>query len=218
MGPPQAAFRTSSFLKGCVAMTSSASDFGRDHGLIHEAVITGRKAGWGPDEWAKLAHDEEKMRQFRQVLLGHASIHVIEHLIDCDAAPFVPDGWKVEEHQKGGAWKWSPTQVEFYLDKRQQGGKYIEGNKLRKALEGKNVLNANILDYLLKNPHLIPEDWKKDGNGNTRYIFFWGTVYRDSDGNLYVRCLYWRDGRWRWSYGWLGSDWRSDRPAVVRAS
>jgi len=52
----------------------SASDFGRDHGLILEAVITGRKAGWGPDEWAKLANNESLMREVRKVLLGTASI------------------------------------------------------------------------------------------------------------------------------------------------
>ena len=53
---------------------SSASDFGRDHGLILEVVITGRKAGWGPEEWAKLANNESLMREVRKVLLGTASI------------------------------------------------------------------------------------------------------------------------------------------------
>ena len=53
---------------------SSASEFGKDHGLIHEAVVTGRKAGWGADEWAKLAHNEGLMLDIRGVLLGTASI------------------------------------------------------------------------------------------------------------------------------------------------
>jgi hypothetical protein len=158
------------------------------------------------------------MRQIRQVLLGHASIQVIEHLIDCDADPFVPDGWKVEEHQKGGAFKFDASKVQFYLDKGQQNGKYIEGNKLRKALSGKPVLNANVLDYLLKHPELIPDDWKKDENGNTRYIFFWGTIYRSSDGLLYVRYLCWGGGRWGWDAGWLDCGWGSSNPAAVPAS
>jgi hypothetical protein len=38
---------------------SSASEFGKDLGLIHEAVVTGRKAGATPEDWAKLAHDEK---------------------------------------------------------------------------------------------------------------------------------------------------------------
>ncbi len=55
-------------------MKGSASDFGRDHGLIHEAVITGRKAGWEANEWAKLAHDVSLMRDVRKVLIGTAAI------------------------------------------------------------------------------------------------------------------------------------------------
>ena len=32
--------------------------FGSDHGLIHEAVVTGRKVGAGKEFWSALAHDE----------------------------------------------------------------------------------------------------------------------------------------------------------------
>jgi len=38
-------------------------EFGRDHSLIHEAVITGRKVEAGPGFWAGLAHDEEFFRE-----------------------------------------------------------------------------------------------------------------------------------------------------------
>lgn len=139
-------------------------------------------------------------------------------IIDCDADPVVPNGWKVEEHKKDGKLSFDPSQVEFYLDDGQKGGKAIEGSKLRQRLADKPVLNANILDYLLANPDLIPDEWKTNEAGNTRYIFFWGTVYRDSFGNLCVRCLYWSDGRWGWSDGWLGYDWDGNDPALVRAS
>ena len=33
-------------------------EFGKDFGLIHEVVVTGRKAGATKEFWAKLAHDE----------------------------------------------------------------------------------------------------------------------------------------------------------------
>src|SRR3989344_7808693 len=99
---------------------SSASDFGRDHGLIHEAVVTGRRAGWGSDEWARLAHDAGLMRKLRQVLIGQAIITVSEHRINLDADPFIPDGWKVEEHRKSGEFKWTPAQVKLHLSKKQQ--------------------------------------------------------------------------------------------------
>ena len=143
---------------------------------------------------------------------------MFEHIIDCDADPFLPNGWKVEEHQKGGQWKFDPKGVEFFLSNSQKGGKVIEGNKLRKELAKKPVFNANVLDYLYANPHLIPEEWKKDEQGNTRYIFFWGTIYRDSSGNLYVRFLYWGGGGWDWLCYWLGNDWDDDDPAAVPAS
>ena len=149
---------------------------------------------------------------------------VVEHVIDCDADPFNPwtkeGGWTVDEHQKGGQWKFDPKQVEFYLSSGQKGddNKAIEGYKLRKELAGKPVLNANVLDYLLKNPHLIPEEWKKDGQGNTRYIFFWGTVYRNRDGDLFVRYLYWYHGGWHRSYRWLGRGWDGRSPSALRAS
>jgi hypothetical protein len=108
--------------------------------------------------------------------------------------------------------------LQLYLDLGQKNGKYIEGNKLRKQLAGKPVLNANVLDYLLKNPQLIPDDWKKDGSGNTCYIFFWGTIYRVSGGYLFVRYLYWDVGRWQWFARWLVFDWGSGSPAALRAS
>lgn len=42
-------------------------EFGSDHGLIHEAVITGRKAGAGEAFWAALAHDKD-LRLWPQVI------------------------------------------------------------------------------------------------------------------------------------------------------
>jgi hypothetical protein len=140
------------------------------------------------------------------------------NVIDCDADPFLPDGWKVEEHKKGGQLVFDPSTVQFYLADGQKNGKSIEGNKLRKELVNMPVMNANVLDYLLANPDLIPEEWKKDEKGNTRYIFFWGTVYRRSNGNLCVRCLYWDDSGWYWSLRWLVIDFFGFYPAAVPAS
>lgn len=39
-------------------MVRPDDDFGRDYGLVHEAVVTGRKAGAGREFWAKLAQDK----------------------------------------------------------------------------------------------------------------------------------------------------------------
>lgn len=191
-----------------------------DVGLAAKLKVAFARNGW-TEQLIDAACEGGKLGQFRQVLLGRAVITQVEHVIDCDANPFNPwanDGFTIEEHQKGGQWKFDPKQVEFFLASGQKDGKVIEGNKLRKELAKKSVFNANVLDYLLEHPELIPDEWKTDGNGNTRYIFFWGTVYRHRDGDLFVLCLCWRVGRWDWSYYWLGRDWRGNNPAAVRAS
>lgn len=133
-------------------------------------------------------------------------------VVDLDADPFIPEGWKVEEHQKGGQFAFDPAQVQLHLDVGQQNGKYIKGTNLRKQLKSVPVMNANLLDWYLANPQYIPEEWKG------KYVFFWGTIYRSRDGDLYVRYLFWNDDRWDWSSHWLGIGWRADRPAAVLAS
>jgi len=180
-------------------------------GQAHELDMAFDRNGWSAVEVKRLS-EGDVLTAVRNVILGHAEIRPIEHVIDCDADPFTSSGWKVEEHKKGGLFKWDPKQVQLHLSSGQQNGKYIEGNKLRKELADKPVLNANVLDYLLAHPHLIPEEWKG------KYVFFWGTIYRDSGGYFYVRYLYWLGGAWSWSCCWLGGDWSGDSPAALRAS
>ena len=133
-------------------------------------------------------------------------------VIDCDAAPYVPERWQVEEHHGLGILEWDPTKLSLYLSKRQMGGKWILGHDLRKEIKAKPVLNANVLDWLLAHPDHIPEEWKG------KLVFFWGTIYRDSGGFLCVRCLDWYGFRWDWHYRRLDVDWRDRSPAVLRAS
>lgn len=144
------------------------------------------------------------------VLLGWAEIVVRKHIIDLDAAPYCPDGWEVVEHVKGGQFEWDPAKVKLYLDEAQRSGS-IKGDELQKRLKTKPCFNANLLDYLLANPHLIIEEWKG------QYVFFWNTVYRSSDGR-YVRYLCWDGGRWRWVDHWLDRQWYGFSPAAVHAS
>jgi hypothetical protein len=164
----------------------------------------------------------------RKVLAGTAkvTVEILSHIVDGNADPFLlPDkSWKVESHQKSDELKITREgedlfvngkKIDFYLSEGQQNGNVIGGNDLRKELADKPVLNANVLDYLREYPKLIPDSWKTDANGNIRYIFFWGTIYRNSVGNLYVRCLCWVDGGWFWSRYWLDRDWDSGDPAAV---
>lgn len=182
-----------------------------DVGQANELKLAFRRAGYSNDEIKQLC-EGNVLADVRNVLLARAEIKLVEHLINCDADPFLPNGWKVEEHQKGGQFKFDPAKVESYLSNPQRNGKSIGGHKLREELKGKPVLNACVLDYLLANPYLIPEDWKKS------YIFFWGTIYRDAGGSLCVRCLCWNGDGWDWRFSWLERDWDDVGPAALRAS
>ncbi|MBI4281254.1 hypothetical protein HY625_00350 [Candidatus Uhrbacteria bacterium] len=168
----------------------------------------GKKAGFTEADFNKLASDEELMRKFFFVVRGIARVERILHLIDLDAEPYIPDGWKKEEHTKGVQFEWNPKKVQIYLSKKQKGEKYIKGNRLRRELAKKPVFNANLLDYLLAHPEIIPDEWKG------RAVFFWGTIYRLADDGLVVRCLCWNGGQWDSFYRYISDVWREACPAL----
>ena len=200
-------------------MGSMATSSDISVGLAHELVLTACKAGFEPKDFTVLAQSEDKLRQVLSFVRGHAEVMAIAHVIDCDADPLIPyDGWKVEEHRKSGQFTWDPDAVSLHLSPSQQEGKCIEGNKLRQEMANKPCLNANVLDYLLRHPHLIPESWKVDERGNTRYVYFWGTIYRRTDGNLCVRFLCFDGGHWDWDCNWLDLGWCCHYPSARRAS
>jgi len=149
----------------------------------------------------------------------------VGHIVDCDTDPTIPSSrnWTIERHIKGGKVRLERRGDTLYVDgkkvilhlvKQQTGDRVIRGYELRKELDNSKLvlLNANLLDYLLERPELIPDAWKG------KMVFFWGTVHRRSDGDLNVRYLDWYGGRWDWYYDWLGYGWYSDSPAAVLAS
>lgn len=136
----------------------------------------------------------------------------LKHIIDMDADPFIPDGWSMEEHLRGGMFTWDLSEVSLYLSTLLLERKFIGGSELYEELKDKPVLNANVLDYLLAHLELIPEEWKG------KYIFFWGTFYRNSSGFLSVRCLYWFSNMWLWSFSSLDDYWSSDHSILIPAS
>lgn len=180
-------------------------------GQTHQLMTKLEAAGYTADDITKLGQSKH-LPEIKDVLNGRAVISYPKHLIDCDAEPFQSKGWSVEKHIKGGQFEWSPTKVKLYLAKSQKLGKFVEGKKLRKELGGQKVLNANVLGYLLAHPELIPDEWKG------KAIFFWGTIYCDSVGNLSVRCLRWNGIQWSWSFYWLDDCFYDNNPAAVSAS
>lgn len=193
---------------------SGASEFGKDNGLIHETVVTGRKAGWDRDVWSKLAENEELMRTLLSVIRGQARVEVLTHVVDCSLPAKkvrgltpLPDSEQITSRFMGQL-TLTPEAIGLHLDPGQKDG-VVVGNELRKLLEGQKVKPANLLDYYLEHQALIPEAWKE------KVVFFWGTIYRDSDGSLCVRCLRWDGRRWFWSYRWLDNGWHARHRAAV---
>lgn len=154
----------------------------------------------------------------------------IEHSIDHDKSPELPyDGANIEEHRGVGISKIERNGDDLYLDgkkitlylaeeqKKNRGR--IVGDELFLKLASLPVLDANVLDYLLKYPKLIPESWKIDDQGRPLYIFFWGTIFSTSDDRtLHVRHLSWKDGEWQSNYSWLGSECFENNVAAVLES
>lgn len=135
-----------------------------------------------------------------------------DHVIDLDADPHIPyEGWKVKEHRKGGQFTWDPVKLQLYLSEDQKDNKIVGSELCCFELADKPTLNANLLDYLLDHPDLIPEEWKG------KAVFFWGTIYRDSKGYQMVRYLGFGVSRWERDYGWLDGYFGAGDPAVILA-
>ena len=56
-------------------------------------------------------------------------------------------------------------------------------------------------ERMLEQQDKIPAEWQNF------YLVFTGTVWRNSDGRIYVPFLYWNDGRWRLRWRYLGTYW-----------
>ena len=161
-----------------------------------------------------------------------------ETTINCGAEPSlewvrnisnIGERSSVDEHLKMDPLVWSPALGELYHSNRLIAGDRINGHDLlrelasRSVLEraGRPVLNANVMEWLLTHPDKIPEYWK----WWARRVFFFGTVYRDSSGDKFVRFMRrseghwngqrWVEGHWIWDYEWLGNDALTRQDAVA---
>ena len=126
-------------------------------GLAQEIEHALNRNGFQSLEEVKALTVGDFLAQVRGVKLGLYEIKPIEHAIDLGADPFLPDGWKVEEHQKGKVAKLERKgddlyldgkKIEFWLSSEQKRG-VITGNILRVKLKDKPALNANVLATVL---------------------------------------------------------------------
>lgn len=185
-----------------------------DVGQANELKLAFRRAEWTPADIKRLCEGNLALKLL-PVVRGLGDVIIVKHVIDMDTAPYIPNGLRFDpedqlQNQVHGQVEWNLKKFQLYLSEHQTTGKkWIGGKDLQKELESHLVYNANALDYLLVHPELIPEEWKG------KCVFFWGTIYRDSDGPLCVRCLCWHGESWDWGCDWLDYDFFSYSPAAV---
>ncbi len=190
-----------------------------DVGQANELKLAFRRHKWTNADIKKLCegnllgHLLPLVRDYGQATL----VSIAHRIIDCDAKPFEPSGLTVApESDQLPDRVWGQfifdQKVKLYLSPNQQDGKVIKGTELVKELANEPVLPANVLDFYLANTNVIPAEWKG------KAVFFWGTIYRGSDGGLCVRFLCFGRSGWDSRCLWLGHDWDGGRPAALCAS
>jgi len=143
------------------------------------------------------------------VIKKRAQIVRTEHLIDCSAPPFCPEGWTVKKHKPGDKkFEFDPARISLYQSKKQKK-EAIKGNELYEELAAWQFLNANVLDHLLSHQNLIPKKWR------FKFIFFFGTIYRSNNGDPCVRYIRWSGHHWECGWEWLNSGLDNRRFAAV---
>jgi hypothetical protein len=131
-----------------------------------------------------------------------------EHVVDLQTDPLKAieqaQGISVEEHRSMGKARLTRIGSDLFLDGQrmsifqpmcQQLGS-VEGDSLRTDLLHKLNLNVNLREFLFENQFLIPDTLKKPIGGNPQIINFWGTIFKNAEGELYVCGMCWYSGKW----------------------
>lgn len=155
------------------------------------------------------------LAQLLPIIKGEAEFRCIVNL---DVDPYVPEGWIISEHQKGGQVIW-PQRVDLYSSSRQScqcagGDSGDSGRNIHEAIQKRKPFNAVLLDFLLKYPILIPADWKD------KIVLFWGTIYADEhfpSESSRIRGLVLRpeNNQWGWSWNSVGGTFYRRHCAVI---
>ncbi len=156
-----------------------------------------------------------------RVIVGEPKVIPIDRTSAFDPVAFIGEGWSiVEEDERSLALgEVDLTKVNFETMLKERESSVVGEEKLKRLKDAGHIrLDAKVFQTLWENQHLIPASWKEPTNGNTTYVFFDGTILRNSRGSRCVLCLYWDDGEWDWRYGWLDDKWDARYPSAVLAS
>jgi hypothetical protein len=147
-----------------------------DHSILQKIVDDPTTAG---------AQFTAFLKNGGKVIVGEPKVIQIDRSMPFDPATFIGAGWTIEEQDEKALAlnQIDLTEVMFEttLEKKEKSVKGEEKLKRLKAMD-RIRLDAGVFKTLWDNQHLIPERWKEQTNGNTTFIFFDGTVLRNSYG------------------------------------
>lgn len=192
--------------------STSVSEFGKDNGLVHEAVVTGRKVGAGQTFWSRLAHNESLFR--------HVVKEVMQMVVATqpfDPVLFVAEKWSLipEERDQRSA---RLTEVDFATALWEiclnEGESSITGEEklTRLKASGKIRLGSTVFlglwtDYQARKEDSVLERLFKEQK--ITYLDFFGDVLLDPRGDRYVLCFFRSERGWSWRYLYLDYDWNA---------
>lgn len=168
------------------------------------------------------ANGHQRLHEFKLWLKGVATqlVKIIRNRFN--PTEFIGSGWSVIANETD---VWSATLTELDVNQIQhvtmlECEPYITGeeNLSRLKASGNIRLDADVFYTLWTNQSLIPESWKEKIDGDTRVIFFDGTVFQNPDGYRCVLYLYWYVGEWLWDVSWLDSGFDQNFVSAVLAS
>lgn len=192
------------------SVSVSESEFGKDLGLVHEAVITGRKIGVSRTFWAQLAHNEDLFRRVAREVM-----QMIVTTQPFDPVVSIGKGWSIvaEERDKRSA---ALPEVDFsqvvFETCLPEGESSIKGEeKLKRLKAGGNIrLGSTVFmglweEYKAHKEDSVLERLHKEQD--ITYIDFFGDVLLGPNGHRDVLGLARGVGAWRWGCGRLEGEW-----------
>lgn len=112
--------------------------------------------------------------------------------IELGRGPFVPSYWKLDQHVGHGDFIYNPRGLRIYRPAVENGSSILV-ESIDWLRDGPpDPCNANLLDWYLNNPFLIP-DTLKDFR-----LLFPGTTYLNGLKNRCIRGLKWCPEGWNW--------------------
>jgi hypothetical protein len=193
------------FQKGVAQMETTITS-----GQLSALLKLLNEKGMTPERWNEISSSGllADLCDRRTDLMNRAAVCVALglNIIDGDGFPFPPKTHHVLSNHDLGQIYWDPDKAFLWS---LPGGQALKGLDLYQQIKDQPLLNAAVLEFLLRYPHLLPESWKDEE------VAFLGTIYSNLDGRQGVRVLYWDKERWDWEFADLDCHWPSRRSIAM---